>query len=223
MAVDREKLTKFVRMMESEHDGECMNALRMIKKMAAAEKMNLAELLLTPAAASSGSSHGGQQQRRPHDRYEPFKWGFNFEEAMRKAAEEEQRERDRAASARQAAREAEARRREAEQAARAKQREEDRKAQFRGGFDDAEMTDEEREARRNKKAKARRERSILLDELKTAFVDGRAMGILTGWEREFAEDILDKHSEDWELSAKQVDRAERLIRKVQMNQSEPPI
>lgn len=47
MAVDHDKLRKFVGMLGSDHEGEQLNALRFIKRMAAEEKKTITELLLT--------------------------------------------------------------------------------------------------------------------------------------------------------------------------------
>ena len=47
MAVDHDKLRKFVGMLGSDHEGEQLNALRFIKKMAADEKKTITELLLS--------------------------------------------------------------------------------------------------------------------------------------------------------------------------------
>lgn len=52
--VDRTKLDKFVGMLGSEHDGEQVNAARFIKRMAAAEKLSIVELL-TKAYGGGGA------------------------------------------------------------------------------------------------------------------------------------------------------------------------
>jgi hypothetical protein len=45
--VDHDKLRKFVGMLGSDHEGEQLNALRFIKRMAADEKLTITELLLS--------------------------------------------------------------------------------------------------------------------------------------------------------------------------------
>jgi len=47
MPIDHDKLRKFVGMLGSDHEGEQLNALRFIKKIAADEKLTITELLLS--------------------------------------------------------------------------------------------------------------------------------------------------------------------------------
>lgn len=47
MADDRSKLEKFIGMLGSDHEGEQLNALRFIKKIAAEQKKTISEILLT--------------------------------------------------------------------------------------------------------------------------------------------------------------------------------
>lgn len=47
MPIDYDKLRKFVGMLGSDHEGEQLNALRFIKRMAAEEKITITELLLS--------------------------------------------------------------------------------------------------------------------------------------------------------------------------------
>lgn len=211
---DRVKLEKFVRMMESEHDGEALNALRMIKRMAAAEKKNLAELLLNPnekvvyrdRPGSPDNGSGGFDWRKYQD--DIYREANAHSRARREQAERERQDRRRA-----------------ERAA----REEARRERYRGAFDDAEMTDEERAAARARRAereqnKGRRaftdDRDIL-DALRQAYEDDD--GDLTHWEKEFAGTLPFQYTHDWQLSDRQIEQAEKIIRKVRRNQKGSPI
>jgi len=221
MADNRSRLEKLVGMLGSDHDGECLNALRMIKKIAAEEKKSLPELLLS--GVDRIVYRDRPQPARPHPKPErnyrdSFKedfGGFDFEEMARKARENAERNARTREEARQ--REAEAK------AAESRQR-------YGGAFDDAEMTDEQREAARARR-KARKEggpkqrRSWdtreLLDELNWALENND--DDLTGYEIEFASQVPFQYRFDYELSSKQIEVAKRIIRKVKSAQQGSPI
>jgi hypothetical protein len=124
-------------------------------------------------------------------------------------------------------------RRAQEQSARARQQQRDdarkaaedaARARYNGAFDDAEMTDAEREELRQKRASAKakaKARRRLLDELTWAVEnDDRD---LTNWEIEFASTIPFQYEADYDLSRKQTETAQRIINKVKRNRGESPI
>lgn len=202
-------------MMDQDNDGEALNALRLLRRMAQKEGKNLAEFLL----------NGPQPQPRP--RQSGFADGFDFAAAAARAEANRQRnEKARAEEARQ-----EQRRREREAKKQADR--ENRRHNYGGMFDDAEMTDEQREAARQRRAERNakgsnggfrggRKHRAILDEL--AWIAKHAdHETISGWEREFAEDISFKVESDWQMSDRQSATADRIIRKYRQSQDEPII
>lgn len=213
----RDKIESIIRMMDQDNDGEALNALRLLRRMAQKESKNLAEFLL----------NGAQSKPEPKASGFQYSGGFNFHEAAARAEANRQRnERARAEEARQ-----EQRRRERE--ARKQAERESRRDTYGGMFDDAEMTDEQREAARQRRAERKakgksggfrggRAHRELLDEL--AFIAEHAdRQTITSQEREFCEDIARKLECDWEMSVKQENWANRIIRKYRQSQDEPII
>lgn len=240
MADNRSRLEKLVGMLGSEHDGECLNALRMIKKIAADEKKSLTELLFTGPERVIYKDRIVYRDREPEPppfrRRHSSEWDEIYREQMRRAAEEAARQAQQEQEARRRRREAE---REAAERMRRSRRhdpfegmEEDtpRSERYAGAFDDAEMTDEQRAAARarrkarqegpkkERKAWASRE---MLDELKWALDNDD--NDLNGYEIEFASTIPFQYQFDHELSERQIAVLRRIVRKVRSARSEPPI
>jgi hypothetical protein len=206
MADNRSRLEKLIGMLGSDHDGEALNALRMIKKLAADEKKSLPELLLSGKVV--------YQERVVYRDRDPGPGTSAFRQAQREwQAEQERQQRERQA------------RREQERREREKRAEEDRRQRYGGAFDDAELSDEEREElrrqRANKKRKAFRDKRELLDELAWAYENND--DDLTGWEIEFASSVPFQYRYDWELSKNQEEVAQRIINKVRRNKKGSPI
>lgn len=212
--MDRARLEKIVGLLGSNYDGEpdgvAISALRKIQQAARDEKKTMAELLMT----------GGERivyQERVVYRDRPESPGSHFRRAQQEwQAEQERKERERRAD------------REREREARRERAEEHRRRQYGGAFDDAEMSDAEREAMRGaraeKKAGGRRgfggDREIL-DGLKWALEQDD--GDLTHWEIEFCQNVPFQYRADWELSDSQAEVADRIIRKVRRNKAGSPI
>lgn len=211
----RDKIESIIRMMDQDNDGEALNALRLLRRMAQKESKNLAEFLL----------NGSQPQAKP--RQSGFADGFDFAAAAARAeANRQKNEKARAEEARQ-----EQRRREREAKKQADR--ENRRHNYGGMFDDAEMSDEQREAARQRRAERNargsnggfrggRKHRAMLDEL--AWIAKHAdADTLTNWEFAFADDISLKLGEDWEMSDKQRETADRIIKKYRQSQDEPII
>jgi hypothetical protein len=195
MSDSRSKLEKFIGMLGSEHDGEALNALRFIRKIAADEKKTLVELLLSGKTVyvdrvvfKEGAPPRGERRE-------------DVWEAKARAQEARARQREDV--------------RNAEHAAREKRRAE----QYAGSFDDAEMNDAEREqARRKKPFRGGR---ALLNELSWALDNDNRD--LDSWQIEFAQDVLAKYREDWELSDSQTRQAKKVIATVRRATEESPV
>lgn len=225
MADNRPLLEKLVGMLGSEHNGEpdgnAINALRKIKQIAKAENKSLADLLMTGKAQIIYQDRVVYRDRdpaRPHPKpnhSEGFHSGrgsgFDWEEMARRAAQNE----------------ANRRRREREEAEAAAA---DSRQRYAGAFDDAEMTDEQREAARARR-KARKEGGpkqrrawdtrTLLDELAWALENND--DDLTGYEIEFASNVPFQYRFDYELSKNQIEVLKRIVRKVKSGQAGSPI
>lgn len=63
--IDREKLVKFLRMTESDQDGEALNAIRMANRMVKAARLTWGDVLRTTATAPSPSAYGSPDYRTP--------------------------------------------------------------------------------------------------------------------------------------------------------------
>lgn len=212
----KDKVESIIRMMESDQDGEALNALRLLRRMAKAENKNLAEFLMSGAERVVYRDRPQQEQRG----------GYDWAAAARRAAEEEVRRREARERQKQDAWEA-------RQRARAEREEEEaqsKRERYGGAFDDAEMTDEERAAARarraERKANGKRNRfhgtRELLDALAAAYEEADDDD-LTPWEADFASTIPYQYSYDWDLSDRQKEQAERIIRKVERNKKGSPI
>lgn len=67
--IDREKLVKFLRMTESDQDGEALNAIRMANRMVKAAKLTWNDVLRARAeTAAPSSTYGSPDYRTPPSR-----------------------------------------------------------------------------------------------------------------------------------------------------------
>lgn len=187
MADNRSRIEKLVGMLGSEHDGEVVNAVRMLQRMAAAEKKTMAELLLSgkerivervvyrdrepsgfgdKARTQNSESPFSRRNRAHAGRSRHYRdWSEAFDEAERDDADQAERD------------------------ARAKANGRRKGAKF---FRDGE--------------------GPILAGLREAYEKG--YDVLNAFEIEFAEDVYNRYEDDDELSPAQVEVAERIIRKV---------
>lgn len=203
MAVDREKLAKFVNMLAAD-DMTALVAVRKIRDMAAAEKKLVSELIMVGPVVYQDRIvyRDAAPPRGPvrEDIKEAMRQEADRAQAERRARSEQRRQRERAES------------------------EERRRRAYGSAFDDAEMTDEQREAARAARAERRTRFKLkreLLDELAWALENNN--DDLTFWEIEFATSVPMQYEMDWELSQNQVNTARSIINKVKRNQGESPI
>ena len=199
MAVDRDKLAKFLNMLSAD-DMTALVAVRKIRDMAATEKVLISDLCMTGKVVyqekivyrDAAPGRGNPRE----DVWAEFK----------KAAEEAER----------------ASRARAEQRRQQRQAEQDRKRRnvYGDAFDDAEMSDADREAARARGKRAGTERT-LLDEIQWAY--DNEDDDLDWREKEFASTVPFQYRYDWELSERQTRFARRIIAKVKRNKGESPI
>lgn len=198
MADDRSMLEKLLNMLAAD-DMTALVAVRKIRAMAEKEKKTVGDLCLSGKVI--------YQDRVVYRERSPM--GENIHEAMRRS----RRDHEDTERARQARRDEERR-----------QQEQQAKARYGNAFDDAEMSDEERETARAKRQERRNERHarrMLLDDLEQALKDDD--DDLTAWEIEFASTVPFQYAYDYELSRNQRFHAERIIRKVRINKEGSPI
>lgn len=230
--VDKSKVESIIRMMDQDNDGEALNALRLLRRMAQKEGQNLAEFLFT----AGGHRPQAQQQSNAGRRYSDGGQGF-WEDVARRAREaEEQRQRDAARRRQEETEAAERRRRNQQESdrrnAERRQREREawdkaqegqRKARYGAAFDDAEMSDADRAKARagNKKRRFGGPRDLLdqLEEIATS----NDIYDFTMAEQEFITSLPFQYAMDALLSDRQVQWAEDLIRKWHRNKKESPI
>jgi hypothetical protein len=210
MADNRSRLEKYLGMLGSDQMGERAAAALKIHELAKAENKTIVELCMGPQSQRQESRHPQQEPRRDPS-YNPFRQrGSSFSDDFFADIERRARAAQREAAAAAAKREAES----------AKQR-------YSGAFDDAEMTDEERQAARAHKAEQKRRQRPknrpLLDELHQAYSSYDDDGSLEHWEKEFAATVPHQYRADYELSAKQERTARMIIAKIRRNQGESPI
>lgn len=200
MADDRPLLEKLLNMLAAEEDTIRAVAAGKIAKMAKEANKTVSQLCMTGPTVYVDKVvyRDAAPQRGPV--------GEQFWEAMRKAAQDNER----------------ARRQEREH--RRQESSEQAKERYRGAFDDAEMSDEEREAVRARRASDRakqKARRRLLDELDWAAQEND--DDLTAWELEFASTVPGQYYADYDLSPNQKRTAERIINKVKRNKEGSPI
>lgn len=209
MADDRSRLEKLLNMLAAD-DMTALVAVRKIRDMAQAEKKTVGELCMSGRVVYQDRVVYRERERpaneRPRTRQEHDDFAKDFTDAFRRGE-------DVRAEMRRKAREA----REAEKA--------ERNKHFYGAFDDAEMSDEEREATRATRGKTRESRftgsraklDLLIEALETDDKD------LTYWEIDFCQTVPHQYAFDWELSRKQNEVADRIIRKMKRNREGSPI
>jgi hypothetical protein len=200
MADNRPLIEKMLNMLADDNDAVVLVAARKIAGMAKKEKKLVADICMggKTVYVDKVVYRDAAPQRGPTR--------DDIWEAMRKAQEQSQQARQQQRQDQQKAREDAA------------------KARYNGAFDDAEMSDAEREEYRAKRASAKaraKARRVLLDELSWAYENHE--DDLTHWEVEFASTIPFQYEADYDLSRKQVDTARRIIAKVRRNRGESPI
>ncbi len=202
MADDRSMLEKLLNMLAAD-DMTALVAVRKIRAMAEKEKKTVGDLCLSGKVI--------YQERVVYRDRAPERGPVRDDiwEAMRRA----RRDNEDTERARQARKDEERR-----------QQERQAKERYGSAFDDAEMSDEEREKARAKRQERRNERHarrILLGDLEQALKEDD--DDLTAWEIEFASTVPFQYSYDYELSRNQKFHAERIIRKVRINKQGSPI
>lgn len=190
-------------------DMTALVAVRKIRDMAAEQKKTVGDLCMSGKVIYQ-ERVVYRERERPTSREDHKAKADDFADRFKdRTSTWDERER-----ARKAARDAE------EAAAREKRRQ-----AYGSAFDDAEMSDEEREARRQRR-NSRKSRfngaRELLDGL-VAAGENAEQADLTYWEIEFCQTVPFQYEFDWELSGRQTDVAKRIIKKFKTNQGESPI
>ena len=202
MADNRSRLEKLLGMLGSDHDGERAAAALMIANMAKKEGKTIADLCLSGKERIVYVDKIVYRDRAPErgppreDVWNEFRKAQERADAERRARQQQRADRQRA----------------------------ERAQRYGGAFDDAEMTDEEREAVRARRAANKQRgkgRRDLLDELEKALHEG--LVYLDPWEVEFAMFVPAEYETDAMLTPRQVHQAKKIIAKVQQRQGFSPI
>lgn len=91
--IDRDRLTKLVGMLGSDHDGEIVNAVRFIRRMADAEKLTVTELLKQGLGAPTSSRSSAFKPR--HEWHDPFAEQYKQQQEWARRAAQQAEDRTR--------------------------------------------------------------------------------------------------------------------------------